>query len=430
MSPSFLRRLALSGVAFAVSLAGVELLFQVRPELLPEAYRRSLPLKGQELIAPQIARNTPVDGVGLPTAMWDYVGPPPADLVEDGLAPPSARDGEPERMVLALDSWGLPNPSVPERADVVLLGDSFVYGMGAQDPPGLAPRLAKATGQATYCVGVTGIGPFQELYLLEELALELKPELVIWFVFGGNDLQGAGATLEHQAAGRESLMDRLWPEGPPRGRLRDLARWVVSGSPKAPAAGQHHPGVSVPGETGDHLTWFHPEYSSSLAVPPEILDNWAAYRGLTDCLFGAAERCAQAECDLWVVYLPSKAECYLPLIPSDQESAFLEQCFHGRPAPERAAWPELVREMRSHVGALGERLGRDCRAKGIRYFDATEILREEMSAGRPPYFAADTHLALQGQKRLLSELLLRLEQPEDAEGSVHAPTHESGNSEG
>lgn len=401
-----LRPLAVSSAATLVSLGAVELVFQVKPEWLPVAYRRSLPLKGQELIAPDIARNTPVDGVALPTAMWDYDGPAPADLIEMGLAPPSARDAEPARVLLALDRWGLPNPEVPERADVVLLGDSFVYSMGAQDPPGLSPQLAAATGLTTYCAGVTGIGPYQELYLLEQVALGMQPERVIWFVFGGNDLQGAGATLAHRDAGRSTLMERLWPEGPPRLRLRDLARWLLSAPSDAPRL-EAHAGVSISDGESAHLTWFHPEYTSALVVEPQFLDQWPAYLGLVECLQRGAEHCREAGAELWVVFLPSKAECYLPLIDPDQEQAFMEQCFFGRPAPDPEAWPALLAKMRSHIGALGGRLADVCAASGIRYFDATEVLRDEMAAGRPPYFAADTHLGMQGQARLLGELLER-----------------------
>jgi hypothetical protein len=405
-----LRPLAVSGAATLATLVAVELVFQFKPEWLPVAYRRSLPLKGQELIAPEIARGTPAHGVALPTAMWDYDGPAPADLIEMGLAPPSARDAEPARVLLTLDRWGLPNAEVPENADVVLLGDSFVYSMGMQDPPGLAQRLTAATGLRAYCAGVTGIGPYQELYLLERIALPLQPERVVWFVFGGNDLQGAGATLAHREAGRESLMDRLWPAGPPRLRLRDLARWMLQSTGGRPP-GPGHPGVAVSGGSSEHLAWFHPEYTSALAVQPEFLDEWPAYLGLLECLENGADLCRAAGTDLWVVFLPSKAECYLPLLDAEQEAALVEQCFFGREAPPRESWPDLVAQMRSHLGALGGRLGAECAARGIRFFDATEALREEMAAGRPPYFAADTHLGLQGQARLLKELVERWDAP-------------------
>lgn len=417
----FLRPLAVSGAATLAALGVVELAFQLRPELLPVAYRRSLPLKGQELIAPEIARRTPVDGVALPTAMWDYDGPAPADLIEMGLAPESARDATPERVLLSLDELGLPNPEVPDEADVVLLGDSFVYSMGAQEPPGLSALLAETKSVTSYCVGVTGIGPYQELFLLKEICLDPGPQRVIWFVFGGNDLQGASATLKHKDAGRTSLMERLWPEGPPLLKVRDLARWVISSS-RGGSVLEAHPGVAVPGGGSEHLTWFHPEYTSALAIDPEILDQWPAYDGLVGCLEEGKRFLDSWETDLWVVYLPSKAECYLPLLPADQEQAFLEQCFFGRPAPESETWPELLGKMRSHIGELGSRLGDECAKRGIRYFDATEVLREEMAAGRPPYFAADTHLGMLGQERLLEELLARWDDPSPASPSGDAET--------
>ena len=402
----FLRPVALSAAATVAALGSVEVVFQIKPEWLPTAYRRSLPLKGQELIAPEIARRTPVEGVALPTAMWDYDGPAPADLIEMGLAPPSARDAEPARVLLTLDRLGLPNSDVPERADLVLLGDSFVYSMGAQEPPGLSHQLAEAKRLTTYCAGVTGIGPYQELFLLEELAVDMQPERVIWFVFGGNDLQGASVTLAHREAGHRTLMERLWPAGTPRLRLPDLARWLLRApqSDRGPAA---HPGVSFAAGDLEHLTWFHPQYTSALVVDPEFLDQWPPYLGLVECLERGAERCREMGSELWVVFLPSKAECYLPLLAADQEQAFMEQCFFRRPEAAPEAWPAQLAQMRSNIGALGRRLAEACAQRDIRYFDATEALRAELAAGRPPYFAADTHLGMQGQARLLRELLDR-----------------------
>lgn len=91
-------------------------------------------------------------------------------------------------------------PAVPKPAGVrrvLMLGDSFVFGVGVELedslPKALARRLAAAAPEAPVEVlnaGVPGYSPFQELHALERLAPIIEPDLVVLVFFIGDDWYG------------------------------------------------------------------------------------------------------------------------------------------------------------------------------------------------------------------------------------------------
>lgn len=86
------------------------------------------------------------------------------------------------------DERGFRNPPGLERAELVLVGDSFIEA-GLVPADGLASTLlAELTGRTTANLGHSGYGPQQELEVLRRYGLPLQPELVVWFFFEGNDL--------------------------------------------------------------------------------------------------------------------------------------------------------------------------------------------------------------------------------------------------
>ena len=98
------------------------------------------------------------------------------------------------------DSRGFRNPAALERADVVLLGDSMTYGSRVPPDDTWARALAAETGLAVYNMGFPGWGPPQAAFLLPD-ALALKPKLVIYGFFFGNDVLDALEIPSPAAAG-------------------------------------------------------------------------------------------------------------------------------------------------------------------------------------------------------------------------------------
>lgn len=90
------------------------------------------------------------------------------------------------------DDWGFRNDALPTAPlDGVLLGDSFVMGLGVDEADIFPTRLA-AAGFATYNLGMSDSAPPDHYLILREYLddLPLKPKAVIlWFIFSGNDLE-------------------------------------------------------------------------------------------------------------------------------------------------------------------------------------------------------------------------------------------------
>ncbi len=88
----------------------------------------------------------------------------------------------------AHDSWGFRNKRVPERADIVTIGDSQTYGISASARYAWPEILERLAGKEVYNLAIGGYGPAEYSYLLEQKALQLKPDLIIAGFYLGNDL--------------------------------------------------------------------------------------------------------------------------------------------------------------------------------------------------------------------------------------------------
>jgi hypothetical protein len=89
------------------------------------------------------------------------------------------------------DKWGFRNREVPESADIVAVGDSHTYGNTARMVDSWPDVLGRLTGRRVYNLGMGGYGPNQYFYLSTTKALSLKPRIIIWGLYMGDDFEGA-----------------------------------------------------------------------------------------------------------------------------------------------------------------------------------------------------------------------------------------------
>jgi len=89
------------------------------------------------------------------------------------------------------DGWGFRNPKVPERAEIVALGDSHTYGNCARMREAWPLVLGKLTGKNVYNLGMGGYGPNQYHHLLKTKALGLKPRTIVCGLYMGDDFDNA-----------------------------------------------------------------------------------------------------------------------------------------------------------------------------------------------------------------------------------------------
>ena len=71
-------------------------------------------------------------------------------------------------------------------SDVVVIGDSFVFGIGVDDKDHFANQTKRARVKP---MGAPGYGLTHYLQILKSLSSEIKDKLVVWFVYTGNDFR-------------------------------------------------------------------------------------------------------------------------------------------------------------------------------------------------------------------------------------------------
>ncbi len=88
------------------------------------------------------------------------------------------------------DEHGFNNPkglwTLP-RMQVAALGDSFVHGQCVPSDKNLIAQIRERY-PATLNLGMAGTGPLLQLAVLREYLVDVKPEVVVWAFFEGNDL--------------------------------------------------------------------------------------------------------------------------------------------------------------------------------------------------------------------------------------------------
>lgn len=400
------------GLSLLLTWALLEAALRLAPGLLPHAYLESYPLYGVEFHHPGILERTPVQGLPLPMAVTPHDGPPARDLVERGMAPRDAFDDAQrfDRVVHFVDELGLPNARVLEKAEIVLVGDSFLVFGGVQEPPGLARLLGEGTGRSIYNLGVSGLGPGRERWLLEEVGLPREPKLVIWFFFGGNDLSNMWEFVGQTTAGHETLGELYAEQRPPLLRVPDLVSFLTR--ERETAELDPFPGVRFPTADGGSVPmWFRGFY---LCLLPMVRAQWEAlapWAPFQETLRAARDAATAGGARFLFVYLPSKSQVYLPYLEPDPEQL---HAMAVRDTPSLMPYEamEFHRRALAHRGELEALLADFCAAESIPFFSATPSLDALARNGEIGYWLTDTHWDPHGQAAVAEALVKHL----DAEG--------------
>src|SRR6266849_3452406 len=133
----------------------------------------------------------------------DVVG----DKVLGAVPSPSALAG--------FDRWGFRNRKVPETVDIVAVGDSHTYGNTAKMDESWPYVLGRLTGRQVYNMGLGGYGPNQYFQLSNSKALSLKPGMIIWGLYLGDDFENAFSItygLDHWAYLRQLPPQKVDPD--------------------------------------------------------------------------------------------------------------------------------------------------------------------------------------------------------------------------
>ncbi len=92
------------------------------------------------------------------------------------------------RVDVQYDRLGFRNPEPLDRAGMIVIGDSFVEAGLVPQHDLFSSQLARSEGLPVANLGQSGYGPQQELIVLKRYGLPLRPKVVLWLFFEGNDL--------------------------------------------------------------------------------------------------------------------------------------------------------------------------------------------------------------------------------------------------
>ncbi len=95
------------------------------------------------------------------------------------------------------DAWGFRNEVVPERVDIVAIGDSQTWGVNAERRDAWPQTLGRVSGLSVYNMGLGYYGTVEYWVLVEE-ALKLSPDIVLIGLYLGNDIWGAYYSVYEQ----------------------------------------------------------------------------------------------------------------------------------------------------------------------------------------------------------------------------------------
>ncbi len=276
------------------------------------------------------------------------------------------------RQSFSTDGRGFRNRADLDRADLALIGDSYVEGAYVSDEETVAVRLQELTGRAVVNLGVSGYGSLQELKVLETYALPLKPQMVPWFFFEGNDLdddqnfENAMAYEQGLPAPRSSISaPRRWHDFLDRSftmnvfwQLRETSDWLVPNGIDSFGWFRDRGGA-------DHRFFFFDFYATRTLGDYES----ARFETTKATLRRGDEIARQRGIKLIVFFVPMKFRVY----------------------GDFCRFPAGSPCTRWHPWDLETRLAAFCRNAGIDFVSLTGPMRRAAAAGEVLYAPEDSH---------------------------------------
>lgn len=308
------------------------------------------------------------------------------------------------------DQWGFRNREVPDRADVVTIGDSQTYGTGVPRLRSWPVQLSELTARRVYNVSLGGYSPIEYYQLLRRYALPLKPSVIVVGFYFGNDLQEAYRrvyALPYYTALRRKDVPSLEGRSRPRSsrplRYARLLRAWFSGHSVlyrlalATTLQEQVQRAELILKQGDNdFVRLHHRTSSTTFAPAHRLgtldlDSVSVQEGLRLSLLHfelMARLCDSAGVALFIALIPTKERVYQPLIDAD---------------PELRQNP-VLREVFVQEEEVDQRIRSFLQQRGISYIDLLPALRDAVSHTRIYRLDEDGHPTAEGYSVIAREV--------------------------
>lgn len=293
------------------------------------------------------------------------------------------------------DARGFRNASTPDRADIVILGDSFAEGSNVRDENVWPFLLASRLGRNVVNLGMSGYGPGEYVAALERYGLPLRPRVVLCMVYEGNDFRRSNVARDGSAVSLSKRLKTYIKQSPIReaidrllistlgpvnchGTIRgaEILNWLPVASPTAADARYYA---------------FGPEKLRDLYQSREAFASDRHWSNVRSQLSRIAKLCEKADARFVLVFAPTKAHVVLPplsdKLPASDVRAFTAMSYKGT-LPE----PRLfVRNLVSWADGREQVLRAWCDSKAVQFISLTEPLRAATEHGVQTYYTYDQH---------------------------------------
>jgi hypothetical protein len=238
------------------------------------------------------------------------------------------------------DKWGFRNRKVPATSDIVAVGDSHTYGNTARMKESWPYVLGELTGRQVYNMGMGGYGPNQYFYLSTTKALLLKPRMILWGLYMGDDFEGAFSLtygLDYWARLRalppQKVDPDVWEAPPADTRVKRMRLWLsrhsvlyqlvfhsgfgghLTGEIQIKNAAQLYPGVATSLILPDkHIEEAFRPYGILTRLDQDNPDIREGMRITFELLKEMDDICRQNNIQFVVVVIPTKEMVFSPYI--------------------------------------------------------------------------------------------------------------------
>ena len=317
------------------------------------------------------------------------------------------------------DKWGFRNRGVPETVDIVAVGDSHTYGNTARMVDAWPYVLGELSGRKVYNMGLGGYGPNQYFYLSKTRALGMKPKMIMWGLYMGDDFENAFSItygLDYWSSLRKLPPQKVEPniwEFTSQSWHKKLRVWLSRHSVIYQLAFHTGFGGKLQGEYQiRNAATLYPGLATSLVIPEKNIfeafrpkgvlfgldqDNPNVREGMRisfELMRQINEICQQNHIQFMVVVIPTK------------EMVFSEYLEHNSKVPLDDVIDKLIVSERSARSQMFEFLTQN----NIPYVDTLPALEKSVGQGLYARTAGDMHPGKNGYRVIGEAVADRLKQ--------------------
>jgi hypothetical protein len=317
------------------------------------------------------------------------------------------------------DKWGFRNRGVPETVDIVAVGDSHTYGNTARMVDAWPYVLGELSGRKVYNMGLGGYGPNQYFYLSKTRALGMKPKMIMWGLYMGDDFENAFSItygLDYWSSLRKLPPQKVEPniwEFTSQSWHKKLRVWLSRHSVIYQLAFHTGFGGKLQGEYQiRNAATLYPGLATSLIIPEKNIfeafrpkgvlfgldqDNPNVREGMRisfELMRQMNEICQQNHIQFMVVVIPTK------------EMVFSEYLEHNSKVPLDDVIDKLIVSERSARSQMFEFLTQN----NIPYVDTLPALQKSVGQGLYARTAGDMHPGKNGYRVIAEAVADRLKQ--------------------